>query len=454
MIELFILLILSLMNGFFSASEIALISIKKSRLESLGLEKDKRAKIIYNLQKDPNRLFATIQIGVTLIGTIASVFGGATLVGKLTVFLKDFDFLLFLSPFLEEISFVIIVLMITYMQIVIGELVPKSLALHHSETIALLIAYPLSFFNKLFYYLSEILTFSSNLLLKPFKDKTNFSETKLLAQEILHLLEEGVKEGTIESTEHEMIENILEFNDTDARDVMIPRVEITALSIDATKEEVKDVLETMYSRIPVYKDNLDNIIGILHIKDLIRNFWNEDLDVLSNKIADKLSISKLIRPPYFVPEGMKIGKILKEMQKRKTHMAIVVDEFGGTSGLLTLEDILEEIVGDIQDITELSNEEKDIIQINDGIYLVNGSCNIFDFNEYVKADIIPESEAYTSVAGFIIEYLGRFPEINESIIYNNFKFTLLKKNRQKILQLRVEKITNNVNSSSLSEKKI
>jgi len=439
MVDLIILILLSLANGFFSASEIALISIRKGRLKTLIEKKVKSAQLIVELQKDPNRLFATVQVGVTLIGTITSVFGGATLVGQLTIFIKSLGMSNLITSLAEEISFVIVVLLITYLQIVIGELVPKSLALHYSEEVAQLVIYPLTFFNKFFYFLSEILIFSSNLLLKPFKDQTSFSETKLLAEEIMHLLEEGVKVGTIESSEHEMIENILEMNDTDAREVMVPRVDMVALPVDATKEEIIKAMESMYSRIPVYKENLDNIIGILHIKDLIRTYWKENSDI--GKDNQFISLSKLIRPPYFVPEGMKIGKILKEMQKRKTHMAIVVDEFGGTAGLLTLEDILEEIVGDIEDITEVSNnDEKDIIKLGKDVFLVSGSCNIFDFNEFMNQDIIPDSDAYTTVAGFVIEHLGRFPEINETIEYNGYKFTLLKKNRQKIIQFRVEKI--------------
>ncbi len=437
MFELFILILLSLGNGFFSASEIALISIKKGRLKTLLEAKNKRAEIIDQLQKDPNQLFATVQIGVTLIGTITSVFGGASLVDKLAFYIQSLPIPNWITFFSKEISFIVIVLFITYLQIVVGELVPKSLGLHYAEQVALLIAYPLSFFNNIFYILTRILTSSSNILLKPFKDKTSFSETKLLAEEILHLLEEGVKKGTIESTEHEMIENILEFNDTDAREVMIPRVEMVAISVDATKEEIMKVLESMYSRIPVYKENLDNIIGILHIKDLLKSIWKKE--IFTNG-GESISISKLVRPPFFVPQGMKIGKILKEMQKKKTHIAIVVDEFGGTAGLLTLEDILEEIVGDIQDITENFSEEKEIIKLNENTYLVHGSCNIFDFNEFMNQDIIPESEAYTTIAGFIIEYLGRFPEIDESIEYNGYKFTLLKKSRQRINQLRVEKL--------------
>lgn len=430
MIDILIIIILSLINGFFSASEIALITIKQSRLKSLKEEKkNTRAEILYNLKKEPNQLFATVQIGVTLVGTIASVFGGASLVGRLSDLIKNISFFVFLHSYSEEISFVVVVIFITYLQIVIGELVPKSLALHHADKVAFLVAYPLYFFSNLFSFLSNVLLFTSNLFLKLFKDKTSFSEAKLITEDFFHILEEGLKKGAFERSEHEMIENILEFNDTDAREVMIPRVDMVSLPLDATNEEIQKVLQSMYTRIPVYKDTLDNIIGILHIKDLIRALWRKE----------ELSITKLIRPPFFVPESMKISNILKEMQKRKNHIAIVVDEYGGTAGLLTLEDILEEIVGEIQDITE-NPENQNILLLNENQYLVSGSCNIFDFNEFLKEDIIPESDAYTTVAGFIIELLGRFPEVDEKIQYNDYIFTLIKKSKQKMVQFKVEKI--------------
>ncbi|MFN3603693.1 MAG: hemolysin family protein [Leptonema sp. (in: bacteria)] len=429
MIDLIIIIFLSLGNGFFSAAEIALITLKQSRLKNLKEDKkNKRAEILYNLKKEPNQLFATVQIGVTLIGTITSVFGGSSFVGKLSELIKETIQIEIIKLFSEEISFASVVILITYLQIIIGELVPKSLALHHSERIAFLVAYPLYFFSNIFSFLSKILIFSSNLFLKPFKDKTSFSEAKLITEDILHILEEGVKDGTIEKSEHEMIENILEFNDTDAREVMIPRVDMVSISIDAEEEEIQRVLQSMYTRIPVYKDNLDNIVGILHIKDLIRSILKKE----------NLSISKIIRPPFFVPESMKIGKILREMQKRKNHIAIVVDEYGGTAGLLTLEDILEEIVGEIQDMTENQNNQN-ILQLKENVYLVSGSCNVFDFNEFLQEDVIPESEVYTTVAGFIIELLGRFPEVDEKIKFNDFIFTLIKKSKQKMIQFKVER---------------
>jgi putative hemolysin len=423
--ELFIILLLILINGFFSSSEIALISFKRGRLKALVEEGNHRARIIEKLQQNPDQLFATVQVGVTLVGTLASVYGGASLVGPVQAMIESVG-LPFLVEFAREAAFVVVVTVITYMSIVIGELVPKSLALNYSERVGLIMAYPLDLMSRIFYLFTKVLTLSSNVILRPFKDRTSFSETRLLAEEILHLLEEGVKHGSIEHTEHEIIENVLDMNDTDARDVMVPRVDIKAINIDADEEEVRRAMDLYYSRLPVYKDNLDNIVGILHLKDLMRS--------LSRK--ESYSLSRLTRPAYFVPESMKIGKILKEMQKRRSHMAIVVDEFGGTAGLLTLEDILEEIVGEIQDVTEF-NEESDIIKTGENSYLVSGSCNTFDFNDFVGKDVIPESEAYTTVAGFIIEELGRFPELGEGTEVRGYRFELVKKVRQKLVQFKV-----------------
>lgn len=423
--ELLIIIVLVLINGFFASSEIALISLKKGRVKTLVEEGDSRAKIIQNLQQNPDRLFATVQVGVTLVGTLASVYGGVTVVGLVESLLKSVP-IQFIIDYSREIAFICVVGFITYLTIVLGELVPKSLALRYSEWVGLKVAYPLQATNSVFRLFTKALTVSSNLLLRPFKDQTSFSETRLLADEILHLVEEGVKHGSIEHTEHEIIENVLDMNETDARDVMVPRVDMKALDLDANQEEIRRCIDLYYSRIPVYKENLDNIVGILHMKDLMR--------AISRK--ETYSLSRLARPAYFVPESMKIGKILKEMQKRRSHMAIVVDEFGGTAGLLTMEDIIEEIVGEIQDVTEF-HEESDIIKISEASYLVSGSCSVFDFNDYIEKEIIPESEAYTSVAGYIIEEFGRFPEVGESIEVKGYRFELIKKVRQKLVQFKV-----------------
>ncbi|MBI3394313.1 MAG: HlyC/CorC family transporter, partial [Spirochaetia bacterium] len=320
--DLLIILLLVVLNGFFAGSEIAIISFRKSRVHALMGQGSRTARVIHGLQSNPDSFFATIQIGITVIGTLASVFGGVELVPVLTPYVRMIPYA---GNFAEQISFVLLVGGISYLTLVFGELVPKSLALHYSERFALVVAYPLLVFSRVFFAFTRFLTFSSNLFLRLFKDRTSFSETRLSAEEIRHLLEEGVKAGTIERSEHEMIENVLDMNETAAREVMVPRVDMVAVAADMSDDEILKLVETYHSRLPVYADGLDNVMGILHLKDLMR--------VLARK--EKVRLADIVRPGYFVPESMKIGSILKEMQKRKTHMAIVVDEFGGTSGLLT-----------------------------------------------------------------------------------------------------------------------
>ena len=426
-LDFLIILVLILINGFFAAAEIALISIRKGRVKALIEEGNVRAKIISRLQGDPDRLFATVQVGVTLVGAIVGVFGGSSFKEKLEPLINRIPYE-FVQNFSEQISFVIVVMAITYLSLVVGELVPKSLALNYSERVAMLVAYPLQAFNRVVYWFTRFLTFSSNLLLRPFKDRTSFSETRLLAEEIKHLLEEGVRHGTIAHSEHEIIENVLEINDTAAREVMVPRVDIKAISVDAAEDEVRKAVDSLYSRLPVFGEGLDNIIGILHMKDLMRCLARQEA----------YQLSRLARPAYFVPESMKIGKILQEMQKRKTHMAIVVDEYGGTAGLLTMEDILEEIVGEIQDVTEIPDEDE-FMPLPDGSYLVSGSCGISDFNEFMQEGL-PEADSYDSVAGFVIEQIGRFPEVGEKIVSGNLSFELVKRVRQKMVQFRVRRL--------------
>jgi putative hemolysin len=426
--DILIILSLILLNGFFSGSEIAIISVRDSELESLIEAGNKRASIIRKLRADPDTFFATVQIGVTLVGTFASVFGGARLVRHVAPLLEAVPVPL-LADFSYEISLGALVLGISYTSLVFGELVPKSFAYANAKAYAMTVAYPLGFFARVFYAFTRLLTSTSNLVLWPFKDSTSFSETRFSDDELLHLLQEGVKEGSIESNEQVMIQNVLEINDTNAREVMVPRVDIQAVPVDAGEEDIRRILELNHSRLPVFNKNMDNIIGILHVKDLIRYLSRRE---------NLPSLSELVRPTYYVPESMKIGGILSEMQKRKTHMAVVVDEFGGTAGLLTLEDILEEIVGEIQEVTEVTDETQ-IFPLPDGNHIVVGSCPISEFNEFFELDL-PESDSYTSIAGYVIEQAGRFPEVGERIETGPVAFELIKKVRQKLVSFRVYRI--------------
>jgi len=426
-LDIIIIFALILANGFFSGSEIAIISLRRGRIRSLLEKGDRRAQMVHQIQSNPDTFFATVQIGVTLVGSFASAFGGASLLPHVAPIIASIP-VPYISNIAEEISLVLLVVAISYLSLVFGELVPKSLAYRHAEKYALLVAYPLNFFSRIFTFFTKFLTFSSNIVLRPFKDRTSFSETRLLVDEVRHLLEEGVKAGTIARREHEIIDNVLEFNETAAREIMVPRVEIKAVPVDASEEEILKILEIPYSRLPVYNESLDHIVGILHTKDLIRAVARKE----------KLSLADMCWPAYYVPESMKIDKILQELQKRKTHLAVVVDEYGGTAGLLTLEDILEEIVGEIEDIAQRP-DEKDIMSMPDGSYMVSGSVSISDFNEFFQTTL-PESESYTSLAGFIIEQTGRFPEVGEKIIWEAMSFELVKRIRQKMVHFRVRKL--------------
>jgi len=431
LVDLLIIIFLILLNGFFAGAEIAIISVRNSRLQALIEKGNRKAKIIHRFKSNPDNFFATVQIGVTIVGTFASAYGGATLVPHVAPLLAEVP-VGWIREFSSEIAFGTLVIGISYFSLVLGELVPKSLALNYAESVSGFVAYPLNFFSVVFSSFTRLLTLSSNLILRPFKDRTSFSETRLHADEILHLLEEGVKSGTIESIEHEIIENVLEVNETSAREVMVPRVDVRAIAVDASEEEIDKLMNFQYSRIPVYKSNLDMVVGILHIKDVMR--------VVARK--GKIVIAELVRPAFFVPETMKIGKILQEMQKRKNHMAIVVDEYGGTAGLLTMEDILEEIVGEIQDVAEYPDSDL-VIPLSDGDFMVSGSCSIADFNEMFDYDL-PESDTYTSVAGFIIETAGRFPEVGEKVETGGYEFELTKRIRQKLVQFRVRRKVENI----------
>lgn len=436
LIKILIIFLLILLNGFFSGSEMSIISLRKGRLKVLSEEGDRRAQIITMFHGDPDRFFATVQIGVTLVGTFASVFAGDQLVNDVAPYIAMIP-----VPGIEkmagDISVVLITLSIAYFTLVLGELVPKSVALNNAERFAMVVAYPLLILSRLFVGFTFILTFTSNQILRFFKDKTSFRESRFHTDEILHLLEEGVQSGSIEENEHEMIENVLEMNETTAREVMVPRVDVKAIPVDVSEEQLKKELQMDFSRLPVFKESVDHVIGIVHVKDLIRFMARDELIV----VAD------MVRPAYYVPETMKIGAILKEMQARKLHMAIVVDEFGGTAGLLTMEDILEEIVGDIHDENERGGNAE-IYLLRENMYMVQGGISISDFNAYLDEDLIPESDSYTSMAGYVIQLLGRFPDVGEKVEDEHFVFELIKRVRQKMVQFRIMRKIPSANNQS------
>ncbi len=409
--EILIVLFLTLLNGFFSMSEISLVTVRKTRIAELIKKGNKSAKVIDKLQKNPETLFATIQIGISLITISTSAFAGVNLGGDLANLLSklNWDFIVNNA---YAISFTTVVLVVSYISITIGELIPKSLGLRYAEPMALVAAYPIWWLSKVSSWLIKILNLTSNLFLKIFKDSTTFVESRLSEEEIRSLLHEGRKAGTIEPQEHNIIENVFDFSDLSVDKIMVSRANMVAFNIEQpAREVVRQAIESGYSRVPIYRQNLSNVIGILYTKRLLTSF---------NQTGQFTNLSDLLITPYFVPNSMKISKVLQRLQREKMHMALVTDEHGEIEGLVTLEDILEEIVGDITDETD---EDSRLIKSEGDSFTVSAGISIVDFNKYFKTDL-PENENYNTLSGFILESLGRFPVIGDVLDYHNLKFTI------------------------------
>jgi putative hemolysin len=426
-LQILIIFLLTLLNGFFAGSEIALISLRRTRIDSLRKRAPKRARLIKLLQKTPETFIATTQIGISIATIISSIFAGASLEGRIAPYFEA-SRLTFLSVHANSISFIIIVLLVAYVTIVLGELVPKSVALRHPARFALLVIYPIYALSRLSSWIIKLFTGTSNLILRPFHDSTSFSESKLSEEEIRTLIYEGREAGTIEKREHEMLQNVFEFSDMTVDKIMTPRSQIMACNTkDPVEISLKQILDSGYTRIPFYKNKLDNLVGILHTKDLLSHIAQP---------IDQLFIRNLLRPPFFVPTTKKISDLLQNFQKKKAHLAIVINEHGEVDGLVTLEDVLEEIVGEIGD--ESDEARTDILKQKDGAYIVYGSVSIVDFNRFFDVSI-PEDQAYSTVSGFMLDQLERFPEAGDSVEHDNLKLTVKDSTPRAIKSILVER---------------
>lgn len=412
--------------GFFSASEVAVLSSRKSRMRELAEEGNKNALAVSGFQKDPERFLATVHVGIVFSLILASGLAGILALQHLVPALLASE-----SPWIRQwsswISLTIMVAVLGFVVVVFGELVPKSLALRSAEGLALRIAPPMQVFATIFRIPARLLTIASNLFLVLFKDSTTFTETRISEEEFRLMLEEGTKSGVIDKTGQELIRSIFEFTDTTAKEVMIPRPDVVAVGVDMPRERIiKTVLEEGYSRLPVYKGTIDNVIGLVYTKDLLGLMEYRDLIILQD----------IIRPAFFVPETTKISRLMRDLQQRKQHMAVVVDEFGGTQGIVTMEDILEEIVGEIHD--EYDEELKDVEQSADGTFLVNARMPVKDFNERFQTEVPLEGE-YETISGLLHKLAGRIPDVNEEIHYDNLSFTIMKKSQRRIRLVRLHK---------------
>ena len=426
-LEPILIFFLILANGFFAASEIAMIAMRKSRIDALVERGVRSAAVVARLKADPDRFLATVQIGVTVISTFASAIGGAAASGYLKPQIAALPFS-FAARWAEAIALLIVVLPISYLSLVLGELVPKSLALRYSEQIACFVARPIDFVARITSVFVKALTASSNLVLRLFGGGENETASFISVDEVKSLIREGAAKGIFNETEEQLIHSVFEFTDTPAKAVMIPRTEIHALEVHASFAEVaKSFVESGFSRIPVYEGELDKMIGILYNKDVFKAFQEKS----EFRIRDHL------HPAFFVPSTLPISELLKQMQRRRLAMALVVNEFGEVEGLATLEDLVEEIVGEIRD--EYDREEIGPVErLPDGSMVIQGSALLKD----LKADFdlpFEESPDYHTLAGFMLARLKRIPRGGEWVENNGYKLTIVDMEGRRIVKVKVER---------------
>lgn len=422
--SIFILVILIGINAFFASSEIAFISLNDAKIEKQVKDGDKKAKSIQNMLKDPSKFLATIQIGVTLAGFLSSAFAADTFAEVLSPKLYN------LMPFIQEqtwraISIILITLILSYFTLVFGELVPKRLAMKYTEKIAFSSVGIIKAISVIASPFVKLLTLSTNAVSKIFKITENEEEV-VTEEEIRMMIDVGEEKGVIGVAAKEMLNNVFEFNDKIVSEIMIPRTEVFALDKELTIKEVIDILseDTRYSRVPVYEETIDNIVGIVYIKDIL----------LSKKDENK-KINELMKKAYYVPETITVDKLFEEMRKNKKQISIVIEEHGGTSGIVTMEDILEEIVGEIYD--EYDTSENKVVELDSNTYLIDGSLAIYDLEKIFDVEI-PEGD-YDTISGYLIDLLGRIPKTKENIIIETeqLDFKVEKVKNKKIVQVKV-----------------
>lgn len=401
LLELSIILALIVVNGFFAGSEIALVALRKTRLQELIDRGSRPARAALALRQEPERFLATVQVGVTVVSATAAAFGGDALAARLTPVLARIDWL---GDHAHSVALAAVIAAVSYLSIVIGELVPKSVALREAEGYSLMVARPLLGLSYLARPLVWLLTASSNLLLRPIGDRTNFTEARYSAEEIQQLVEDATKAGSLHPEASELASRALEFPELTAAEVMVPRRRVIMLPRDAPLDEIVRVVTAYpHTRLPIHDGDPDSIVGYVNIKDLAVRSWKKQ----------GVSIADVLRPPYFVAEPQSAVEVMREMQQRRVALAIVVDEAGGLAGIITIEDLVEELVGDI--FSEHTREVgKPMVKEADGTALVAGTQPIREINRALEIEL-PEDGDWNTIAGLCISLAGHIPAVGERV---------------------------------------
>lgn len=410
--EILIVVLLIILNGIFAMAEIAIISSRKSKLQQRASSGDVKAKEALAIANNPGRFLSTVQIGITLVGIFAGAFGGATIAESLS---SQISVIPLIDPYSDMIALGLVVGVITFLSLIIGELVPKNVALSNPERIAAFVARPMNLLSKATSPLVTLLSFSTDLVLKII-NVTPVAEPAVTDEEIRLLIREGTKTGAFEMEERNIVERTMRLSDKKVKSFMTPRKEIVWLDIDSPFKTLRNkIVKKNHAYFPVCRDGLDKVVGIVSTENLLVDFLDQE----------KINLKKILHKPLFIPEGMDGLKVLELFKKSGIHLALVVDEYGNTQGLVSLADILEEIVGDIPTINQL--EEEDIVKREDGTYLVDGLVSIEELKEYFKIRKLPgeKSGAFHTMGGFVTDRMDKIPASGDRFEFADFWFEVM-----------------------------
>lgn len=423
--QLLLILVLTLINAFFAASEMAMVSVDKKKLVVQADEGNKKAKLLLELLKEPSRFLSTIQVGITLAGFLSSASAAVGISDDLGKFLAGYGI-----PFAKDVAFVSVTLILSYITLVFGELVPKRVALQNAEKFSMSAIKTVSVVAKIMSPFVTFLSFSTNTVMHLLGVSTEGVEEKITLEEIRSMVEVGQEQGVINSVEREMINSVIGFDDKLAEEIMTARTEVFMIDLeDSIEEYLGEMLELKYSRIPVYEGDVDDILGILYIKDYLLEAYKVGFN--------NVNIKKILRPAYFIPERKNINDLFNELQDKKKHMAVLIDEYGGFSGVVTMEDLIEEIVGDIDD--EYDHDEPDIRKIDDSTFLAKGAISIKELNSNLGTKLDEDSENYDTLGGLLIDMIGYIPDDGDTvkIDFENIEFHIEEVNEKRVQLVRV-----------------
>lgn len=415
--EILILFVLTLLNGFFALSEIALVSVKKSRIEHLAAQGSSRAKTILALLENPEGFLSSVQVGITLIGIVAGAYGGAKLTDDLEHYLLHYPAI---APYAHNVAMIFVIGCITYFTIVIGELVPKTIAMNNAESIALNCAKIIKYFTMATYPFVKLLSFSTQLIMRIFGVKINDAD-QVSEEELRFMIKTAGKQGVLETQESQVHQNLFSFTDQTAKSLMTHSSDVEWIDITEDKETIYlQLKESAHSKFIVSEGVLDNIKGVVYIKDFLEQMDRDDFDM-----------NKLLKTPIFVTQNTPAFHLINTFKNNKQYMAVVVDEFGSVKGIVTLHDLFEAIIGDLPDEDE--RDELFIFKRNDNTYLIDGKTLIHEINQFFQKEIIEDNQSkYTTISGFMIEHLKRIPAIGDKVEVENLVFEIMDMDKVRI----------------------